>query len=174
MAGAPQNGEGRIKKWFMDKGFGFIQSDLSEHDIFVHFSVITNPNRKNLNINEAVTFETEVDQNTGKLRATTCTGDGSGSAYNGGSRQGQGGGNNSFQSNSTKSFNPSAAYGNAYGGGFQQQPAASFGSSFSQYPQQYPQQSAYGNQFSASQQYQQYASSQQQQPSSTFNPSTYN
>lgn len=77
-ASQPQGGSGTIKKWFMDKGYGFIQSDLSDHDIFVHFSVITNNDRKSLNIGEVVQFETEVDQNTGKLRATACSGDGTG------------------------------------------------------------------------------------------------
>ena len=49
--------EGTCKKWFADRGFGFItqhgvQSELG--DIFVHFTGISQRGRKSLNIGEKV------------------------------------------------------------------------------------------------------------------------
>ena len=47
-------------KWFNDeKGYGFIQRDNGESDIFVHFRQVNNPNggRVTLNEGQEVTFE---------------------------------------------------------------------------------------------------------------------
>jgi len=47
-------------KWFNDeKGYGFIQRDNGENDIFVHFRQVNNPNggRVTLNEGQEVTFE---------------------------------------------------------------------------------------------------------------------
>jgi len=73
--------EGTCKKWFADRGFGFItqhgvQSELG--DIFVHFTGISQPGRKSLNIGEKVTFDLGSDAKSGKPRAENVSGDGSG------------------------------------------------------------------------------------------------
>jgi len=75
--------EGTCKKWFADRGFGFItqhgvQSELG--DIFVHFTGISQPGRKSLNIGEKVTFDLGSDAKSGKPRAENVSGDGSGKA----------------------------------------------------------------------------------------------
>ena len=47
-------------KWFNDeKGYGFIQRDNGENDIFVHFRQVNNPDggRVTLNEGQEVTFE---------------------------------------------------------------------------------------------------------------------
>ena len=45
-------------KWFSSaKGYGFIQADGSEKDIFVHFSSIRQDGYRSLNEGEAVEFE---------------------------------------------------------------------------------------------------------------------
>lgn len=50
---------GRVK-WFNNaKGFGFIQEDGCEEDIFTHFSTIQMEGYKTLKAGQAVTFELE-------------------------------------------------------------------------------------------------------------------
>ena len=45
-------------KWFSNaKGFGFIQADCSDRDIFVHYSSIRTEGYKTLNQGDAVEFE---------------------------------------------------------------------------------------------------------------------
>lgn len=45
-------------KWFNDsKGFGFIQADGSERDVFVHYSAITGDGFKTLVEGQKVEFE---------------------------------------------------------------------------------------------------------------------
>ena len=57
-------------KWFNgEKGYGFIIDDDSKEEIFVHFSAIKMDGYKTLNEGEKVTYEVEVDENTGKKRA---------------------------------------------------------------------------------------------------------
>ena len=56
-------------KWFNDhKGFGFIQADQSDKDVFVHHTVIEGEGYKTLSDGETVEFEAE-DSDKG-LKAT--------------------------------------------------------------------------------------------------------
>ena len=51
--------KGRVK-WFNNaKGFGFINSENSEEDIFVHFSSVQGSGYKSLLKGQPVTFSTE-------------------------------------------------------------------------------------------------------------------
>lgn len=58
-------------KWFNhEKGFGFIESDNGDGDVFVHFSAIQSTGFKSLEDGQKVTFETEQDpKDSRKLRA---------------------------------------------------------------------------------------------------------
>lgn len=49
-------------KWFNDaKGFGFIEQDNGEADVFVHFSAIKSDGFKTLREGQAVTYDVEKD-----------------------------------------------------------------------------------------------------------------
>ena len=87
---------GTVKFFNSEKGFGFINGDDGE-SYFVHFSAIQSDGYKSLADGEAVQFEVEMDNRTGKSRASNVTGpDGSnvqGAPRNqGGSSGGYGGG----------------------------------------------------------------------------------
>ena len=60
--------KGQIKKWFDDRGFGFIQPDDGGDDIFARVSVIEG-GRGTPQIGTQVTYETIKDPRTGKVRA---------------------------------------------------------------------------------------------------------
>jgi CspA family cold shock protein len=61
-------------KWFnAEKGYGFIANDEGGEDVFVHFSAILTEGFKTLNEGQKVTFETEIDNRNGKLRAVNVT-----------------------------------------------------------------------------------------------------
>ena len=54
--------KGTVKKWFDDKGYGFIGRE-GDADVFVHFSSIIAEGRKSLNIGDTVEFEVEAGRN---------------------------------------------------------------------------------------------------------------
>jgi len=60
---------GTVKFFNDSKGYGFINSDESNEDIFVHFTGIAANGHKTLTEGQKVTFEVETDTRTGKTRA---------------------------------------------------------------------------------------------------------
>jgi len=131
--------EGTCKKWFGDRGFGFIARSDEGDDIFVHFTGITQPGRKSLNIGEKVTFDLGSDQKSGQPRAENVSGDGTGKSseelYPNKTFQKNNFGNNTGGNTGAPSFGaPQPNY-------YQQQPPSNFGGN--QYVGQPPQQQQY-------------------------------
>ncbi len=52
------------------KGYGFIQPDNGESDVFVHISAVQRAGLAGLNEGQKVNFELEKDKRSGKLAAT--------------------------------------------------------------------------------------------------------
>jgi len=67
---------GTIKKFFEDKGFGFISPDDGSEDVFVHRKCHGDGQDRTAYLSEgdAVTYESEYDDRKGKYSASTCTG----------------------------------------------------------------------------------------------------
>eukprot|EP00326_Haptolina_ericina_P001045 CAMPEP_0181218322 /NCGR_PEP_ID=MMETSP1096-20121128/27635_1 /TAXON_ID=156174 ORGANISM="Chrysochromulina ericina, Strain CCMP281" /NCGR_SAMPLE_ID=MMETSP1096 /ASSEMBLY_ACC=CAM_ASM_000453 /LENGTH=127 /DNA_ID=CAMNT_0023310537 /DNA_START=13 /DNA_END=396 /DNA_ORIENTATION=+ len=66
-------------KWFnSEKGFGFIDVDGEESDLFVHQTEINAEGFRSLAEGEALEFKCSMDGRTGKLRAQSVTGPGGG------------------------------------------------------------------------------------------------
>jgi CspA family cold shock protein len=58
-------------KWYNDtKGYGFIQPDQGNKDVFVHVSAVERAGLINLTEGMKVSFEVEADRKTGKESAT--------------------------------------------------------------------------------------------------------
>jgi cold shock protein len=58
-------------KWFnAQKGFGFIQPDNGEKDVFVHISAVERAGMSNLSEGQKLSFELQRDQRSGKVSAT--------------------------------------------------------------------------------------------------------
>merc|ERR1712072_490334 len=82
---------GTIKKFFEDKGFGFITPDDGSEDVFIHIKQCNGATE--LNVGDAVSYDNEWNDRKGKNQATNCTvagGGGGGGDYGGG--KGKGGG----------------------------------------------------------------------------------
>ncbi|MDL2236763.1 cold-shock protein [Christensenellaceae bacterium OttesenSCG-928-K19] len=61
-------------KWFnAEKGYGFITNDETGEDVFVHFSAIQSDGYKSLNDGQKVSFDTEIDERSNKVRASNVT-----------------------------------------------------------------------------------------------------
>jgi cold shock protein len=59
-------------KWFnTQKGFGFIQPDGGNSDVFVHISAVERAGMNGLNEGQKVSYELETDKRTGKQSAGT-------------------------------------------------------------------------------------------------------
>ena len=57
-------------KWFnSQKGFGFIQPDSGDKDVFVHISAVERSGMGNLTEGQKVSFDIERDQRSGKSSA---------------------------------------------------------------------------------------------------------
>ena len=57
-------------KWFnAQKGFGFIQPDTGNKDVFVHISAVERAGMSTLNEGQKVTFDVVADRRTGKSAA---------------------------------------------------------------------------------------------------------
>jgi len=74
---AGETKQGNVKKWFADKGFGFIAPDDGSPDVFVHVRGLLD-GRKSLNICEDVDYTMQTDPTTGKSSAVNVKGDGGG------------------------------------------------------------------------------------------------
>merc|ERR1719510_1187759 len=84
---------GKIKKWFADKGFGFIEPEDGGGDVFMHFKGIKDNQRTVMNIGENVTYTLGTNPKTGKPVAENVVGDNTGNPPPGPScRGGFGGG----------------------------------------------------------------------------------
>jgi cold shock CspA family protein len=59
--------QGKIIKWYDDKGFGFIRAAVDSKDVFLHISQI-HKLKKRPEINELVTYEVTKDEK-GRFRA---------------------------------------------------------------------------------------------------------
>jgi CspA family cold shock protein len=57
-------------KWFnTQKGFGFIQPDTGDKDVFVHISAVERAGLTGLNEGQKVTFDVVADRKNGKTAA---------------------------------------------------------------------------------------------------------
>eukprot|EP00408_Alexandrium_pacificum_P013698 CAMPEP_0171232438 /NCGR_PEP_ID=MMETSP0790-20130122/40409_1 /TAXON_ID=2925 /ORGANISM="Alexandrium catenella, Strain OF101" /LENGTH=80 /DNA_ID=CAMNT_0011698675 /DNA_START=17 /DNA_END=256 /DNA_ORIENTATION=- len=67
---------GVVKKFFEDKGFGFITPDDGGEDVFVHRKCHGDGNDRSayLEDGDKVTYETEWDDRKQKYSAASCTG----------------------------------------------------------------------------------------------------
>ncbi len=81
---------GSIKKVMEGKGFGFIECDDGQDDVFMHFSVINNGGSEDMQVGGKVTFDVATDDRSGKTKAANVTlldvgsGGGGGGGYGGG------------------------------------------------------------------------------------------
>ena len=61
-------------KWFNEqKGYGFIQPDNGNKDVFVHISAVERAGLRTLKEGQKVTFEVVTDKRTGKSSAGNLT-----------------------------------------------------------------------------------------------------
>mmetsp|Transcript_49009 Transcript_49009/g.138486 ORF Transcript_49009/g.138486 Transcript_49009/m.138486 type:complete len:88 (+) Transcript_49009:44-307(+) len=65
---------GTVKKFFEDKGFGFITPDGGGEDVFVHRKVNGADRTAYLSEGDAVEYEVEWDDRKGKYSASSCRG----------------------------------------------------------------------------------------------------
>eukprot|EP00449_Zooxanthella_nutricula_P011823 CAMPEP_0198517792 /NCGR_PEP_ID=MMETSP1462-20131121/18735_1 /TAXON_ID=1333877 /ORGANISM="Brandtodinium nutriculum, Strain RCC3387" /LENGTH=99 /DNA_ID=CAMNT_0044247367 /DNA_START=42 /DNA_END=338 /DNA_ORIENTATION=+ len=86
---------GTIKKFFTDKGFGFITPDDGSEDVFVHVKDNGGDEQfANVNSGDACTYDAEYDDRKGKYKAVNVSGPtiGGGGGGGGGYGKGKGGG----------------------------------------------------------------------------------
>ena len=83
---------GTVKKFFEDKGFGFITPDDGGEDVFVHRKCNGEDRSAYLEADQKVEYETEWDDRKGKYSASSCTGWKTGGGGGGGGGGGWGGG----------------------------------------------------------------------------------
>ena len=58
-------------KWFdSQKGYGFIQPDSGEKDVFVHISAVESAGMRGLVEGQKVSYEVTADRRTGKMSAS--------------------------------------------------------------------------------------------------------
>ena len=63
--------EGQLTRWNDDRGFGFISSEDSERDVFIHISALKTMSRRPV-VGDIIFYQTEVD-NKGKTRAVNAS-----------------------------------------------------------------------------------------------------
>mmetsp|Transcript_82770 Transcript_82770/g.250947 ORF Transcript_82770/g.250947 Transcript_82770/m.250947 type:complete len:226 (-) Transcript_82770:223-900(-) len=81
---------GTVKKFFEDKGFGFIAPDDGGDDVFIHVKDLVNGD--GLSQGDLVTFDTEWDDRKGKYKGANCSVKSSGGGGGGGGGRVGGGG----------------------------------------------------------------------------------
>ena len=80
---------GTIKKFFEDKGFGFVSPDDGSDDVFVH--VKDSPELEGCSAGDAVLFDSEYDDRKGKYKGTNVSlKNGGGGGGGGGKGKGKG------------------------------------------------------------------------------------
>ena len=79
---------GTIKKFFEDKGFGFVTPDDGGDDVFVH--VKENPDLEGAQQGDACSFDTKWDDRKGKYNGTNLTLKSGGGGGGGGGGKGKG------------------------------------------------------------------------------------
>lgn len=62
---------GTVKFYNTQKGFGFIQPDDGQQDVFVHATALERAGISSLTEGQNVSFETEVDSRSGKTAVST-------------------------------------------------------------------------------------------------------
>lgn len=62
---------GTVKFYNDQKGFGFIQPDGGDKDVFVHATALERAGITGLREGQKVSFETEVDSRSGKIAVST-------------------------------------------------------------------------------------------------------
>jgi len=65
---------GVVKKFFEEKGFGFITPNDGSEDVFVHRKVNGDDRTAYLEEGDKVEYEVEYDDRKGKYSASSCTG----------------------------------------------------------------------------------------------------
>ena len=81
---------GTIKKFFEDKGFGFVTPDDGSEDVFVHVKEC--PELEGCSPGDAVMFDTKYDDRKGKYNGTNLTVKSGGGGGGGGGKGGKDGG----------------------------------------------------------------------------------
>ena len=61
--------KGTVKLFNSQKGFGFIQPESGNNDVFVHISAVERAGMSTLNEGQKVTFDIVADRRTGKSAA---------------------------------------------------------------------------------------------------------
>ena len=65
---------GILKKFFDEKGFGFIQcDDQTSGDIFVHFGQVRNGSKEDMVEGVQLSFDVAPDERSGRVKATNVT-----------------------------------------------------------------------------------------------------
>ena len=62
---------GTVKFFNMTKGFGFIQPDNGDKDVFVHATALERAGIRGLVEGQKVSFDTEEDRRSGKIAVST-------------------------------------------------------------------------------------------------------
>jgi|TARA_R110002126_G_scaffold44807_12_gene127489 CspA family cold shock protein len=64
---------GTVKFYNSQKGFGFIQPDDGQQDVFVHATALERAGISTLSDGQKVSFETEIDSRSGKTAVSTIS-----------------------------------------------------------------------------------------------------
>ena len=63
--------QGTVKFYNGQKGYGFIQPDNGERDVFVHATALERAGISDLREGQKVSFDTEIDSRSGKTAVST-------------------------------------------------------------------------------------------------------